>query len=255
MPLSLTVRSPDGVTQASRSIADGGRLVIGRTPPCDLVLPDPLQRISARHCLIDGRQGGWTVTDGSTNGTTVNGERISAPRLLADADILGVGDYRIELRIAPSGTRMNLDSWQTPRPASPAGVATASAGNGEAILTAVAAALAALEAERQRARRELGLPGAAAPEAPALAAQLRGSEGVAAALALTGGLTRHQGAALPALQAAFNDVFGEVAPAALRQRVGDNPADLWRAYEAAFGTGLVDDLARAFAAAYVRLAD
>src|SRR6185369_6705362 len=49
-------------------------VLIGRDPACDLVLTDGL--VSSRHALIEDRGDGWALVDlGSTNGTSVNGER------------------------------------------------------------------------------------------------------------------------------------------------------------------------------------
>jgi len=51
-----------------------GSLVIGRDPDVDLVLADAL--VSSRHALLEDRGDSWTLVDlGSTNGTTVNGEK------------------------------------------------------------------------------------------------------------------------------------------------------------------------------------
>ena len=51
-----------------------GSLVIGREPDVDLVLTDAL--VSSRHALLEDRGDSWTLVDlGSTNGTTVNGEK------------------------------------------------------------------------------------------------------------------------------------------------------------------------------------
>jgi diguanylate cyclase (GGDEF)-like protein len=49
-------------------------LLIGRDPECDLVLTDAL--VSSRHALLEDRGDSWTLIDlGSTNGTSVNGEK------------------------------------------------------------------------------------------------------------------------------------------------------------------------------------
>jgi two-component system cell cycle response regulator len=49
-------------------------LLIGRDPACDLVLRDAL--ISSRHALLEDRGDSWTLVDlGSTNGTSVNGQK------------------------------------------------------------------------------------------------------------------------------------------------------------------------------------
>jgi len=49
-------------------------LLVGRDPECDLVLTDAL--VSSRHALLEDRGDSWTLIDlGSTNGTSVNGEK------------------------------------------------------------------------------------------------------------------------------------------------------------------------------------
>src|SRR5690242_14824008 len=49
-------------------------LLVGRDPTCDLVLTDAL--VSSRHALLEDRGDSWTLVDlGSTNGTSVNGEK------------------------------------------------------------------------------------------------------------------------------------------------------------------------------------
>ena len=59
-------------------------LVIGRDPRCDLVLDDP--RVSRRHAEIRPRLGRFALLDlGSTNGTRVNGTRVTEAAL-ADGD-------------------------------------------------------------------------------------------------------------------------------------------------------------------------
>jgi diguanylate cyclase (GGDEF)-like protein len=51
-----------------------GSLVIGRDPDVELVLADAL--VSSRHAMLEDRGDSWTIVDlGSTNGTTVNGEK------------------------------------------------------------------------------------------------------------------------------------------------------------------------------------
>jgi len=49
-------------------------LFIGRDPACELVLNDAL--VSSRHAMVEDRGDSWTLVDlGSTNGTSVNGEK------------------------------------------------------------------------------------------------------------------------------------------------------------------------------------
>ncbi len=56
------------------------RLVIGRGPACDLVLSDA--SVSAEHARINHDSGGWRVVNLlSTNGTFVNGQKVSNAEL------------------------------------------------------------------------------------------------------------------------------------------------------------------------------
>ncbi|MCS6884314.1 MAG: adenylate/guanylate cyclase domain-containing protein [Acidobacteriota bacterium] len=64
----------------------------------DLVLSD--NQVSREHCVITKRSTNYYVRDlGSANGTFVNGERISAERLLSEDDIIQVGHYFISLKL------------------------------------------------------------------------------------------------------------------------------------------------------------
>ena len=52
----------------------GGRLVIGRSSGCELVVAD--DTVSRRHAALELRDGAWRLRDlGSRNGTWVNGRR------------------------------------------------------------------------------------------------------------------------------------------------------------------------------------
>lgn len=63
--------------------------IIGRRSDCDLVIPDP--GVSRRHAWVEYKQGGFFLTDlGSTNGTYVNGFRITSRRL-QPGDLIKMG--------------------------------------------------------------------------------------------------------------------------------------------------------------------
>jgi serine phosphatase RsbU (regulator of sigma subunit) len=69
-------------------------VVIGRNPPADLILEGPT--VSRRHCRLELLDGKLQVGDlASTNGTFVNGERVTEPVPLDDGAILGIGVYRL----------------------------------------------------------------------------------------------------------------------------------------------------------------
>jgi serine phosphatase RsbU (regulator of sigma subunit) len=69
-------------------------VVIGRNPPADLVLEGPT--VSRRHCRLELLDGRLRLRDlASTNGTFVNGVRVTEPVSLDDGAILGIGVYRL----------------------------------------------------------------------------------------------------------------------------------------------------------------
>ena len=73
-------------------------IVIGRSADCQWVIPSGA--VSRRHAVLR-RQGGDLVVEdlGSSNGTMVNGERLSGPRALRDGDKLKLGAVEIRVMI------------------------------------------------------------------------------------------------------------------------------------------------------------
>ena len=70
---------------------------IGRAEACHVRLPDTY--VSQFHAKVFARDGGWFVEDlGSTNGTYVNGIKVSEPRRLSQGDVIRIGetDLRFE---------------------------------------------------------------------------------------------------------------------------------------------------------------
>jgi adenylate cyclase len=66
----------------------GSKLLIGRRESCDITLEFP--NVSSRHCELEFVGGYWRLRDlGSSNGTKVNGERVSEV-FLQPGDQLGV---------------------------------------------------------------------------------------------------------------------------------------------------------------------
>ncbi len=75
-------------------------LKVGRTPDNELVLPLP--EISRQHCLLQVQGSQVVLTDmGSTNGTYVEGRRLTAPMALSDGAHVGLGSFTLVYR---SGT-------------------------------------------------------------------------------------------------------------------------------------------------------
>jgi pSer/pThr/pTyr-binding forkhead associated (FHA) protein len=77
---------------------DSSALTLGRGPTNDVPLPAD-EYTSTRHARIEPRRDGiWIEDIGSTNGTFVNGIRLTRERRLAPGDVLRVGetDLRFE---------------------------------------------------------------------------------------------------------------------------------------------------------------
>ena len=68
------------------------RTRIGRVDDCDVVLPD--DAVSRSHCVIDQADGGYWVLDRSSNGTFLNGERLTRSKL-SDGDKLRIGPFLV----------------------------------------------------------------------------------------------------------------------------------------------------------------
>jgi pSer/pThr/pTyr-binding forkhead associated (FHA) protein len=86
----LRIAAGAGGSAAPREIALGEKLTIGRVEGVDLVLDD--KGCSRRHCEIVKEAAGYVLRDlGSSNGTQVNGEKVTE-RALADGDTIRIGN-------------------------------------------------------------------------------------------------------------------------------------------------------------------
>ncbi len=171
MPLTLRAL-PGRQPLPTAVVPDHGHLVIGRAGECGLVLADPLNRISARHCRIEGGHGGFMLVDTSTNGTQVNERPMAGPHRLAEGDVIGIGDFRLRASIGPARAPvMNLDSWGQPvspgAPANLAAPATSAATAGPVTAPPPAARSIAADAPAAALLAAAGLPRAAVPVADA----------------------------------------------------------------------------------------
>ena len=95
---------------------------IGRAPTCDWCLPDPQRFISSRHCEISFRDGGYWLTDVSTNGTYLNGssERLTGEHQIEQGDVLALGRYTVQAELNGMESRAD-DSVVEPAEASDTG--------------------------------------------------------------------------------------------------------------------------------------
>ena len=104
MGITLTIENetnlPDG---GPLSVTVTGRrgLDIGRDAHLDWTLPDPTRFISAKHCEVRYRDGGYWLYDVSTNGTFLNGSdgRLKAPHRLRNGDRLTIGKYIVAVAL------------------------------------------------------------------------------------------------------------------------------------------------------------
>ncbi len=232
MSLILTPRAAPGATigPVPQPVkADGRTVVIGRAPGADLLLPDPSNRVSSRHCTVAPGQGGWVLTDTSTNGTFVNGQRVTAPQPLREGDVLRIGDYDVAVSLGGGQTgvaagRMALDSWGRPAAVAPAPAAPTGAPAGDAVSRLLAAAgltrqavAASDDAVVAAAGALLRVLAGGVARMVAARARARGELGVAADPPSTNPFTRGDdpAALLAALLAAPADAAGEAATDAL----------------------------------------
>ncbi|WP_187301349.1 FHA domain-containing protein [Aureimonas sp. AU20] len=88
-----------------------GSLLIGRSPVCDWVLPDPDRVVSGRHCRIDSETNRFVLTDLSTNGTFV--DEASEPLgpgahvTLRDGQALRLGDARVLVQLTGAASSVS----------------------------------------------------------------------------------------------------------------------------------------------------
>ena len=103
--VQTAIDSPPALPTAVLAISDGREVVLGEAPvvigrlsECDITIEDP--NISRRHATVTILDGSFRITDlGSTNGTKVNGDRISSQFELSHGDEITVGLFSIRFEI------------------------------------------------------------------------------------------------------------------------------------------------------------
>src|ERR1700722_11951537 len=111
-------------------------LVFGRDAGCDVVIPS--SDVSRRHAEIIAGDTGYVVTDTSTNGLFVNGDRIEGTQILGGGDVLRLGpdEFRFYADVAapaiPAGVAARAPSSASAQGLAPLGPSAGSQGAPEA---------------------------------------------------------------------------------------------------------------------------
>lgn len=91
----IKVTAPDG--SIKEIVLQKDEFVVGRHQDADLSIDDGKNFISRRHTAFRKINGVWQVADmGSGNGTFVNGNKIQAPHILKNGDVIKVGYYSLQ---------------------------------------------------------------------------------------------------------------------------------------------------------------
>jgi serine phosphatase RsbU (regulator of sigma subunit) len=90
-----------GPNTGQRFPITGDRLLIGRQPDADVYLES--LAVSRQHACIVRQNGNYFIEDvGSSNGTYLNGQRLTARMPLTERDTVEIGPYTLALRSDPS---------------------------------------------------------------------------------------------------------------------------------------------------------
>jgi pSer/pThr/pTyr-binding forkhead associated (FHA) protein len=85
--------------------------IIGRNPPADVILEGTT--VSRRHCRFELQNGQLHVNDlGSTNGTFVNGARVTEATPLEEGATIGVGAYRLRYHRRNQDESADVDAME-----------------------------------------------------------------------------------------------------------------------------------------------
>ena len=102
--MKLTITINDGSLAGQRFELRNGHMSIGRTATCTVRFDPLVEKIaSSQHAFVEARAGGFHLTDNnSTNGTYVNGERVSQV-MLNDGDQIQFGTNGITAAVSVEG--------------------------------------------------------------------------------------------------------------------------------------------------------
>lgn len=96
-PVATRLVITEGSREGMEMPLGGGPITIGRSSESNVVIRDDYT--STNHARLDLRAEGWLLTDlESTNGTFVNGQKVTAPVTIAERTPITIGTTTFELR-------------------------------------------------------------------------------------------------------------------------------------------------------------
>ncbi|WIB77533.1 FHA domain-containing protein [Curtobacterium sp. MCPF17_002] len=96
-PVATRLVITEGSREGMEMPLGGGPITIGRSSESNVVIRDDYT--STNHARLDLRADGWLLTDlESTNGTFVNGQKVTAPVMIAERTPITIGTTTFELR-------------------------------------------------------------------------------------------------------------------------------------------------------------
>lgn len=137
--MKVHLRVLSGARAGVEAVYAPPRVAVGRHPASDLQLdPDHDLDVSGRHAELVYADGHWVLRDlGSSNGTLVNGHRLTADTRLDDTDQIQLGEHgpKLEVRLVADATPDRAPAYP---PTAPTGVRrpTRPADRGPAPITA-----------------------------------------------------------------------------------------------------------------------
>jgi pilus assembly protein CpaF len=117
MTFSVIIHEKGGQPRRQEFIKS--EVTIGRVQGNDIVLPK--QNVSKRHSRIVLKNGKFVITDlKSTNGTYVNGRKISTPAVIKETDKIYIGDFVLSTELGDSDQAVDsMPATMTPPPPPP----------------------------------------------------------------------------------------------------------------------------------------
>jgi pSer/pThr/pTyr-binding forkhead associated (FHA) protein len=86
-------------------------MIVGRRPSCDIRLD--FENISGKHCVLRYTNQVWHVRDlGSTNGTSINGARLTSEHVVMPDDELGIAGHIFHIDYEPGAPESILKREQ-----------------------------------------------------------------------------------------------------------------------------------------------